>query len=62
MRILYDTELFGGASKEVPNVAHLQNKIVPMLLKENKQYVVIDIEHWDPINWRWTSSSRWSAR
>jgi hypothetical protein len=50
MRILYDTELFGGASKDVPNIAHLQNKIVPMLLKEDKQYVVIDIEHWDPIN------------
>ena len=50
MRILYDTELFGGASKEVPNVAHLQTKIVPTLLKENKQYVVIDIEHWDPID------------
>jgi hypothetical protein len=50
MRILYDPELFGGASKDVPNVSHLQNKVVPTLLKENKQYVVIDIEHWDPIN------------
>ncbi|WP_157505461.1 hypothetical protein [Geminicoccus roseus] len=49
MRILYDTELFPGNSKEMPDVAHLQNKIVPTLLKENKQYVVIDIEHWDPI-------------
>jgi hypothetical protein len=49
MRILYNPELFGGATTDVPNVAHLQTKIVPMLLKENKQYVVIDIEHWDPI-------------
>ena len=49
MRILYVEELFGGAAKDVPNTAHLQNKVIPTLLKEDKQYVVIDIEHWDPI-------------
>ncbi|WP_222184157.1 hypothetical protein [Geminicoccus harenae] len=49
IRILYHDELFGGASKNVPNVSHLKNKIVPDLLRRNVTYVMIDIEHWNAV-------------
>jgi hypothetical protein len=49
LKILYEEELFGTASKAVPNISLLQTKVIPSLLKRNPKYVVIDIEHWDPI-------------
>ena len=49
IRILYQDELFGGASKSTPNASHLKNKVVPDLLKRNVTYVMIDIEHWNAV-------------
>ncbi|WP_159718346.1 hypothetical protein [Geminicoccus flavidas] len=49
IRIVYHDELFGGASKNVPNVSHLKSKIVSDLLRRNVTYVMIDIEHWNPV-------------
>jgi hypothetical protein len=47
IKIFYDNELFGSGSKSKPNISQLKNVVIPLILKNDWKYVVIDIEHWD---------------
>jgi hypothetical protein len=49
IKIFYEGELFGSASRSQPNISQLKNVIVPQILKYKWRYVVIDIEVWNPI-------------
>jgi hypothetical protein len=48
-KIFYESELFGSGSKRQPNIRQLKNVVIPQILKKKWDYVVIDIEIWDPI-------------
>ena len=49
IKILYKNQLFGRSSIKIPNISKLKSEVVPYLAKKNFKYVIIDIEHWDPI-------------
>jgi hypothetical protein len=49
IKIFYHGELFGGKSLSQPNISQLKNVVVPQILKNKWDYVVIDIEAWDEI-------------
>ena len=49
IRILYNEELFTTSNRSQPDINRLKTRVIPDLLKRNVSYVVIDIEHWDPV-------------
>ena len=49
IKIFYPWELFGSAPRSQPNLNQIKNVVVPQILSHHWNYVVIDIEHWDPI-------------
>jgi hypothetical protein len=49
IKIFYHNELFGRGSRKQPNIKQLKNVVIPQILKKKWEYVVIDIELWDPI-------------
>jgi hypothetical protein len=49
IKIFYEGELFGGRSRRQPNVSQLKKVIIPQILKKKWEYVVLDIEVWDPV-------------
>ena len=49
IKIFYEGELFGSGSRKQPNIKQLKNVIIPQILKNKWEHVVIDIEIWDPV-------------